>query len=471
MKRKKLQKGLALLLTSIMAFSVMGGCGSKAESAADAGSESTTEAVAEETADDTAEAAEAEVEAADAEPVTLKLITWTNAATTDVLEELNAKFTEKYPNITVEITAVDSATYPQLVQTRVAAADVDIIAQQQFIPNPDFTKGLDKPAFQQYIENGDFLDLTDQAMVQNWDANAVSDSASFEGKVYALPMSRTSYNGVFYNKTIFAEYGLDVPQTWDEFIAICETLKAGGVAPITVAGKDGWPVTAVAANSIVSTVVADSTEYVKGLWDGSKKFNDEESVEIFNRLEQFASYCEDGAMGIDYASVPGRFAAGKAAMLADGAWQAPQIEAANPELEFGYFPLPPTEKGSDVAQLKGKYDTLFAGSGKSPNTDSILKWLEFMSEAENYTIFINAVAMESTMPGVTSDNAFLKSLEPMSKNFQLQFEQAYKAPKGIGKFGGFQATQLKSLGGTVGTAQELADLAQSDWDTALQAAQ
>ena len=127
------------------------------------------------------------------------------------------------------------------------------------------------------------------------------------------------------------------------------------------------------------------------------------------------------------------------------------------------------KKASDVAQLKGKYDTLFAASGKSKNKDAELKWLAFMSEKENYTTFINAIAMEPTMTGVTSTDAFLKSLAPMSKDFQLDFELVYRAPKGIGKFGGFQPTQLKTLGGTVDSAKALADLAQKDWDTSLKA--
>lgn len=457
---------LALVLALLTLLSLTACAGkSAAASAAASGSAAVSGSTA------AASGSAASGSAASGDAVTLKLITWTNAATTDVLEKLDQKFTEKYPNIKVEITAVDSATYPQLVQTRVAAGDVDIIAQQQFVPNPDFTKGLDKPAFQQYIENGDFLDLTDQDFVAKYDQNAVKDSASFNGKVYAIPMSRTSYNGVFYNKQMFADNGLEIPQTWDEFVKACETLKAAGIAPITVAGKDNWPVTAVAANAIVSTVVTDSTAYVKGLWDGSKKFTDEDSLEIFKRLDQFASFCENGVMGVDYASVPGRFAAGKTAMLADGAWQAPQIAAANPDLEFGYFPLPSTEKGDDVAQLRGKYDTLFAGNAKSANTDAILKWMSFMSEEENYATFINAVAMESTMPAVASEDAFLKELAPMSKNFQLQFEISYKAPKGIGIYGGFQATQLASFGGPVKTPEELAGLAQQDWDTALKSVQ
>lgn len=445
MRKNRLRTLMALTLTGVLTASVLAGCSPKPAADQTASKDSNKD-------------------------VTLKLITWTNPATVDALKALNTNFTKKYPNIKVEITAVDSATYPQLVQTRVAAGDVDIIAQQQFVANPDYTKGLDKPPFQQYIENGDFIDLSNESFVKNWDPNAIKDSSSFNGKVYAVPVSRVSYNGVFYNKTIFEQNGLQVPQTWDEFINVCKTLQGKGIAPLTAGGKDGWPISAVAANAVVSTAVSDPTAYMKGLWSGEKKLNDAESQVIFDRLGELASYYEKGVMGVDYASVPGRFASGKAAMLTDGAWQAPQIAKASPDLKFGYFPLPSTQKGSDVAQLKGKYDTLFAGSGKSKNKDAILKWLDFLSQKDNYTPFINAIAMEPTMTGVTSDNAFLKSLAPMSKNFQLDFELVYKAPKGIGKFGGFQPTQLKALGGTVDTPKALADLAQKDWETALKSA-
>ena len=442
MKKTKLKMLCTLMLTTMLTTSLVG-CGSKDSTAPE------TSTKPEET-----------------KPITLQLIAWSNPATVTALTVLNDNFTKKYPNIKVEVTTVDSATYPNLVQTRVAASNADIIAQQMFQPNPDFTKGLDKPPFEKYIDNGDFLDLTNEAFVKNYDPNAVKDSSSFNGKVYALPMSRTSYNGVFYNKDIFEANGLKVPQTWDEFMTICTTLEAKNIPAITAGGKDSWPIGAVAANAVVSTVVSDPTAYVKGLWDGSKKLNDAESQVVFDRLAQLASHYEKGVMGVDYASVPGRFAAGKAAMLTDGAWQAPQIEKANPDLNFGYFPMPPTTQGAEIAQLKGKYDTMFAGSGKSKNKDAILKWLSFVSEKDNYTPFINELAMEPTMTGVTSSNKFLNSLAPVSKDFQLQFELVWRAPKGMGKYGGFQPTQLKALGGTIATAKELADLSAKDWDAA-----
>ena len=45
---------------------------------------------------------------------------------------------------------------------------------------------------------------------------------------------------VFYNKTIFAQYGLSVPRTWSQFSHVLNVLKSHGVTPISVMGIQGW---------------------------------------------------------------------------------------------------------------------------------------------------------------------------------------------------------------------------------------
>ena len=53
----------------------------------------------------------------------------------------------------------------------------------------------------------------------------------------------TSFAGaVLYNKKVYADLGLEVPTTWDEFIANSEKIKAdgGGIAPILQTYGDTW---------------------------------------------------------------------------------------------------------------------------------------------------------------------------------------------------------------------------------------
>ncbi len=46
---------------------------------------------------------------------------------------------------------------------------------------------------------------------------------------------------VFYNKKVFADNGVAVPTSYDEFLKVCETLKSKGILPVAMGGKDVWP--------------------------------------------------------------------------------------------------------------------------------------------------------------------------------------------------------------------------------------
>lgn len=64
------------------------------------------------------------------------------------------------------------------------------------------------------------------------------DPLRFDGEVYALPLGQ-SLTAVFYNRDVFDEAGLDVPQSWEEFLTACETLRSRGITPL-LAGSSDW---------------------------------------------------------------------------------------------------------------------------------------------------------------------------------------------------------------------------------------
>ena len=48
--------------------------------------------------------------------------------------------------------------------------------------------------------------------------------------------------GVWYNKALFTKAGISAPPaTWDDFLADVTKLKAAGIVPLAIAGKDMWP--------------------------------------------------------------------------------------------------------------------------------------------------------------------------------------------------------------------------------------
>ena len=63
------------------------------------------------------------------------------------------------------------------------------------------------------------------------------DISRFEGTLRFVP-SGFSWAGVYYNKEVFEQFGLEPPNTWEEFIGICDTLLANGITPMSLAGQN-----------------------------------------------------------------------------------------------------------------------------------------------------------------------------------------------------------------------------------------
>ena len=406
---------------------------------------------------------------------TVDILTWSNAATVEYLKSIADAFHEAYPEYTLTVSEVPSAEIDQVIQTRISAANVDIVSFQTFSrPQADWNKdSIDKPAWQQYIDEGLLTDLTDKDFIKNYNLDTLMGNA-YNGRLYSLNMGTVAYTGLFYNKAIFSELGLEVPKTWDEFIAVCEAVKADGKYTVLSAGAaDQWPLN-MFSNAILSANYQDGAKEIgEKLLTGEMKHTDPEVMLVYNCMEQFASYLEPGVTGIAYSDAPGRFAAGNMAMYADGSWSAPDILKANPDIDFGYFPLPGVKAREDGLdpQYGIKYDLSFAVPTNAPNGDGAMAFLSYISQKDIYTAFLNKIAgFSSTQPDITLDNAFLNSLQSGLQKPCLNAEMYIYSPKGAGEYGSsqFSFLYLKTLGGPL-TAEELAQKADEDFETARQA--
>ncbi|MCD1261296.1 extracellular solute-binding protein [Paenibacillus athensensis] len=402
--------------------------------------------------------------------VTLKVIHWKNEAANKWFDKFNKKFEEKYPNIKIDYTTVPSDdTFKQLQQTRIQANDVDVITNLSALVGApaDWSKGAADPTWKQWIDAGLIADLSDQPFIKNYTPESIKDGGTYNGKVYGITTGSVAFSGLFYNKQIFSDNGLKVPTTWDEFVAVCDALKAKGIAPIGFAGKDIWPIN-LAVQGLQASVHKDQLSYIKGLWDGSNKFNDAESMDILTKAQKMMGYAVDGFMGVDYGSLPGLFAQGKVAMIADGTWDAPTIAAANPNLKFGYFPIPGSSDAAQNKSLAGKYDMTFMVAEKSKNKEAALQYLSFFSEPANYAEYVNDVGFLPVQPNVDLKSEFIKELTPNMEGFKLAWDQLFINRNNAGEHvaGSSVHAEFLAPAGPIKTVQELADLSQKEWDAA-----
>lgn len=400
---------------------------------------------------------------------TLKIITWTNTGSIDALKAFNEKFMERYPDVVVELTDVDTNQYATLYRTRLQAGDVDIVSQigteSPFVLEQVDWAPSEMPEWQSSCEAGVFADLTNEPWVANYTTGATA--GTYKDKVYAIATGANVVNGVFYNKQIFADLGLQAPQTWAEFETVCNTLKENGIAPLTVGMADGWPYQMVMADMIVGTVENDYDAFARQLWEGERTFTDEQSLEIYRRIDFVNQNFEEGYQSVDYTSAIGRFVAGKSAMLADGSWSA--VSMGDAEFEIGYFPMPATN--AEDTRFEGKFDLYLSVVEDSPNKEAAMNWMAMFSEQENYAEFANITGFVPTMD-VQVDNAFTNELIAQLDELPLVYEYFYRAPVGVGEYAsgyGFNGQYLSTAGGSIATIEELAQLTQTDFENGVKA--
>lgn len=405
------------------------------------------------------------------EPTTLKVLIHQNPPMVEFMNSFVEKFQAKYPNITVDLSVVNANDLSTVTQTRLTANDVDVIDIFGFANAAQpYMKNVTPPNWQTLIDAGLLMDISDQPFVKNYDEAATKDSGTYNDKVYAVNLGRVIYSGVFYNKDLFEKYGVEVPTTWDELVAACETFKSNNVSCMTAGGKDGWPIF-VGAYGMIGAEYPDQAALVEGLWNGTIKWNDAKSLGMWEKMKVYAQdMMEAGASGIAGDAAPGRFAGGEVAMFPGGSWYASAIEAAQPNFKWGYIPFPSSNNPDDNKYLFGKYDQGWAVANQTTNKDAAMKFLSEFSDPANYQEFVNAVGFIPTQPSATLDTQIGAEVANLLSNFRVGYEQFWVAPKGVGQYANPYASYFKPFG-TYDDPQELADKVQADLQSGLDANQ
>jgi raffinose/stachyose/melibiose transport system substrate-binding protein len=148
-------------------------------------------------------------------------------------------------------------------------------------------------------------------------AQAVIDQL-YPGVTPTIPL-QYNIEGIFYNKKIFAENGISVPQTWEELVAAATKLKAAGIQPFTAGGKSGWPVSRWIGAYIFRSLGGDAMAAVA---NKSAKLTDPGYVAAAQAIQDLgkAGFFPVGVASEDLPTAYNDLVTGKAAMQYQGTW-------------------------------------------------------------------------------------------------------------------------------------------------------
>lgn len=405
-------------------------------------------------------------------PVNLRIMAWENSSPNDAVREINARFKQKYPNITIEFTTAPTPNYDDLHNLRLKANTIDIFATfglgngaKDWTPNPS------KPLWQEMVEGGLIEDLTGKTFLKNYDPQALKDASSYNGKVYTVTTGKVIHNGVYYNKEVFERLKLQPPTTFKELVKIAETLEANNLTAFSLGGADTWPINFL-FNNLTTNFIPDTEAVVKGLWAGTIKWTDPRLVKVLEHAETMMNFMDKDFLRVSNREAVKRFAEGKVAMLPTGIWEAPEIGRLNPGLKFGYFILPSSDNPAENNTFGGKYDLAWAVNARtSPaQKEAAMLWLDFFSSPKNYADYVNAAGFLPVQPNINLNSEFLKGVlaMPQAANFKLDWEQVGVPRQGADKYTASMRIQLQYLAPAGPYAPlDLAQLAQTEWDNSL----
>ncbi|MGG1878433.1 extracellular solute-binding protein [Paenibacillus cisolokensis] len=305
------------------------------------------------------------------------------------------KFNQSQSDITViQVNPPDAET---VLKTRVVKNDI-----------PDIIGMGATDTYSLLAQSGIFMDVTNSPLLEQVDATYVQMLKDVSGmeEVTGIPFS-TNANGIMYNRQLFEEMGLTVPETWDELLAVAQKIKDEGKIPFYFTYKDDWQ-TVLPFNALASNL--EGIEFYLQRREDQVTFADRYR-EVAEKQLALMDYGHGDNFGKSYADGNRDFARGESVMYIQGTWAIPEIRKSNPDIEIGFFPFP---TGNDPQQNKliSGVDTLLAVAEDSPHQEEALRFIEFLLEPENSEQYITEQTLFSTVKGVKQDDPAVAELQP-----------------------------------------------------------
>jgi raffinose/stachyose/melibiose transport system substrate-binding protein len=344
---------------------------------------------------DSNSASETQSSGTEEEAVTLELFS-TKTENAEILNSLANEFHTQNPSITITVSNPQDAS--TVLRTRLTKNDI-----------PDILAMGGDATFTELQSAGVLEDLSQEpsaANIQDSYKQMVYDvQENKEGALYGLPYA-TNASGVLYNEDIFEEEGAEVPKTWDDFIALCEKLKADGITPLELCFKDAW-CTLPPWNSMAPDLQPEN--FTDDRRAGKTTFA-ATHVEIAKKYLQLLQFAQNDYMGTTYADGNNAFAQGMAAMTINGNWAISEIKKVNPDVKVNLFAFPASNDSSKNYVTSG-VDVLFAVSADSPHKDAAKKFIAFMMEKTTAKKYIENQFAFSAIKGVEQEDPSLAGVK------------------------------------------------------------
>ena len=316
---------------------------------------------------------------------TLTYWSWTPSA-----KEQVAAFEKQYPKVTVKLVNAGTGAdqYTKLQNTIKAGSGAPDVAQVEYYALPQFALSDSLVDLSSY----GFGDLESKFSKGTW------SNVAMDGKVYGLPQD-SGPMALFYNKKVFDEYGIEVPSTWDEYIAAAKKLHEADPSKYIAADSgDAGFTTSMIAQAGGTPFTTDGDKITIDLHDaGSQKW-----AKTWDQLVEQGLLSKTTGWTDDWYKQLGN---GEIATMVTGAWMPGNLMASVPDAkgDWRVAPMPTYDGGTAQTASNGGSSQVVMKQSKNPALAAgFLKWLN--SSEESTKVFMQSGGFPSTTADLDSSS-------------------------------------------------------------------
>ncbi|HTG69238.1 MAG TPA: extracellular solute-binding protein [Candidatus Udaeobacter sp.] len=292
----------------------------------------------------------------------------------EIIEKSLAEFNSAHPNIQVKADFIED----EALKTKMKVA----ISGNQL---PDIFTYWSGETFDTLVSNDMLGDITaflnKDAEYKNNILPGGLEAFTYDDKVYGVPIL---FSGVslWYNKKIFEQNNLTPPATYNDLLNVVDQLNAKNITPITVAGKERWPL--LHWFSYLAQRVG-GTEPFEQAKAGQADFTADSFVKAGEMLRELGARHKgfvNGFLGLDYAAAEALFTNERAAMYLQGEWAMEAFLGDDFAEKVDFVPFPVVEGGAgSVNVYHGGFGVGMAVSSKT-NQEAAYEVIRFLTSPE-----------------------------------------------------------------------------------------
>ena len=287
------------------------------------------------------------------------------------------------------------------------------------------------------IQAGKVRDLTADLAGANWEGDArwgdtflpgALDSWRLDSRVYGVPLSYACWT-IFYNQRMFREHRWNPPQTWDDFFALCDRIRAAGVAPLSLTGIYGTYPDAFLRAAYYNLAGAKAWKELNGLQPGARLDSRYvRSAALLQRITQQETL--RGWEGATHTAAQLAFLQGRAAMTVSGSWMIQEMAGKIPDdFELGVMNFPVFPEGvADPTTVQTGSDSFFVFATGDPERERVtVDFLRYLTSRERAAAFVSEVDSPAAVRGVPLA-AFSARMRPTAALI-AQAREAFNMPQ------------------------------------------